>query len=43
MRDVLDPSGGAQINGRSATINGTFHAMLQMRGRKLTNIIVIAR
>jgi hypothetical protein len=40
---VLDPGNGAQLNGRSATIAGTFHATLNIRGRKLTNIIVVAQ
>jgi hypothetical protein len=40
---VMDPSGGAQVNGGSATVNGTFHATLQMRNQKLTNVIVISQ
>jgi|ERR1700683_1038388 hypothetical protein len=40
---VLDSSDGAQLNGRNAIVTGTFHATLQIGGRKLTNVVVIAQ
>jgi len=39
--NAVDRAGGAQTNGSTATVNGTFHASLQTRRQTLTNVIVV--
>jgi len=40
---VIDPRGGTQTDGSTATVDGTFHASLRNRRKTLQDVIIVGR